>query len=272
MNNTIHYFDISVATEIGIIPAILYQNISYWVDKNKANDRNFHDGYYWTFNSVKAFEELFPYLTQKQIRSSLDKLEELGIIKTGNYNKLSFDRTKWYTIAKDAESNCLRSKSHLPTEEIPFAPQGRTIPDINTDINSDNKNIVEQSSTTYPFSEIVDYLNKKADTQYRASSKKTQSLIKARINEGFTLEDFKTVIGKKTTEWKSDNKMSAYLRPETLFGTKFESYLNQKIVNPSAESGKIVIKKAHDEKPPEVKLTPEERAAMIAKIRGNGNE
>lgn len=80
-----------------------------------------------------------------------------------------------------------------------------------------------------PYKEIVDYLNNLAGTNYRASSKKTQHLIKARINEGFTLEDFKVVIEKKTREWINNNKMKAYLRPETLFGTKFEGYLNQPV-------------------------------------------
>lgn len=80
-----------------------------------------------------------------------------------------------------------------------------------------------------PYKEIVDYLNNLAGTNYRASSKKTQQLIKARINEGFTLEDFRVVIEKKTREWLNDNKMKAYLRPETLFGTKFEGYLNQPV-------------------------------------------
>lgn len=80
-----------------------------------------------------------------------------------------------------------------------------------------------------PYKEIVDYLNNLAGTNYRASSKKTQHLIKARINEGFTLEDFRVVIEKKTREWINDNKMKAYLRPETLFGTKFEGYLNQPV-------------------------------------------
>lgn len=90
------------------------------------------------------------------------------------------------------------------------------------------KDIVELHSPSYPYSDIIEYLNQKAETKYRASSKKTQGLIKARFKEGFELEDFKKVIDKKTNEWKSDNKMSVFLRPETLFGTKFESYLNQK--------------------------------------------
>ena len=73
---------------------------------------------------------------------------------------------------------------------------------------------------------IVDRLNQITNQNYKASGKKTQTLIKARISDGFTIKDFETVIQKKADEWlKTD--MSKYLRPETLFGTKFESYLNQ---------------------------------------------
>jgi len=86
--------------------------------------------------------------------------------------------------------------------------------------------------------DIVAYLNLKANTNYKASSEKTRSLIKARINEGFTLEDFKTVIDKKIMLWGKDLKMSAYLRPETLFGNKFEGYLNEIISN-----AKILVSK-----------------------------
>lgn len=77
------------------------------------------------------------------------------------------------------------------------------------------------------YKEIVDYLNTVCGTGYRASSKATQRLISARLHEGFTVEDFKAVIRTKHAEWANDVKMSKFLRPETLFGTKFESYLNQ---------------------------------------------
>jgi uncharacterized phage protein (TIGR02220 family)/predicted phage replisome organizer len=78
---------------------------------------------------------------------------------------------------------------------------------------------------------IVEYLNQKAGTNYRASTKKTQTCIHARLAEGFTIDDFKTVIDKKCADWLTDPKMEQYLRPETLFGTKFESYLNAKVTN-----------------------------------------
>lgn len=74
---------------------------------------------------------------------------------------------------------------------------------------------------------VVGYLNEKAGTGYKPTSKKTQSLIKARLNDGFTVDDFKRVIDNKCLEWIGSD-MEQYLRPETLFGTKFESYLNAK--------------------------------------------
>lgn len=91
--------------------------------------------------------------------------------------------------------------------------------------NTNNNNIIY--SQVLPYEEIINYLNLKANTHYRHNIKKTQSLISARFNENFTLDDFKRVIDNKVSEWK-DTEMEKYLRPETLFGTKFESYLNQK--------------------------------------------
>lgn len=76
---------------------------------------------------------------------------------------------------------------------------------------------------------IVSYLNEKAGTKYKPTTAKTKSAIKARLSEGFTVDDFKTVIDKKCAEWIGDDKMEKYLRPETLFGTKFEGYLNAKV-------------------------------------------
>lgn len=74
---------------------------------------------------------------------------------------------------------------------------------------------------------VIEHLNSEAGTNYRASAQSTKRHINARLAEGFTTEDFKTVINKKCSEWKGTD-MEKYLRPETLFGTKFESYLNAK--------------------------------------------
>lgn len=83
---------------------------------------------------------------------------------------------------------------------------------------------------------IVEYLNDKAGTSYKPNSKNTVKHINARLTDGFTVDDFKTVIDKKCAEWKGTD-MEQYLRPETLFGTKFESYLNAKINKGGGNNG-----------------------------------
>lgn len=110
----------------------------------------------------------------------------------------------------------------------------------NTDIDIDNEidNDIDISLSLKDLKEkdirdIVEYLNEKAGTNYRATTEKTKTLIKARINEKYTVEDFYSVIDKKTAEWLN-TEQEKYLRPETLFGTKFESYLNQKNGKPKS--------------------------------------
>lgn len=98
----------------------------------------------------------------------------------------------------------------------------------------------EDSPTAHPeqadVTEIVEYLNQAAGTSYKPNTPKTVRAVKARMKEGFEVEDFKTVIDKKVEEWKGTD-MQKYLRPETLFGTKFEGYLNQQIVKGKAPPG-----------------------------------
>ena len=98
----------------------------------------------------------------------------------------------------------------------------------------------EDSPTTHPeqadVTEVVEYLNQAAGTSYKPNTPKTVRTIKARMKEGFTVDDFKTVIDKKVREWKKTD-MQKYLRPETLFGTKFEGYLNQQITKGKAPPG-----------------------------------
>ena len=99
--------------------------------------------------------------------------------------------------------------------------------------DNDNENEVSYHDTgndsfKASCAEIISYLNEKTGSMFKTSTRKTQSCIKARLAEGFTVDDFKTVIDKKCAEWIDDEKMQKYLRPETLFGTKFEGYLNAK--------------------------------------------
>ena len=99
---------------------------------------------------------------------------------------------------------------------------------LNTkELNTNKSNTKELNTNLYI--EVLAHLNERAGTSYKHTSKATQGHINARLAEGFTVEDFKTVIDKKCNEWLGDSKMEKYLRPETLFGNKFESYLNAPI-------------------------------------------
>lgn len=117
------------------------------------------------------------------------------------------------------------------TKEQRRERQGNNINKNDKNDKNDKKyidiDIVE--SDHIPYKEIVDYLNQRCGTSYRHTTRKTRDLIRARWKEGFKLDDFYMVIDKKAAEWLNDPKMSKYLRPETLFGPKFEGYLNQPV-------------------------------------------
>lgn len=123
------------------------------------------------------------------------------------------------------------------TETKPKQNQNETEnkPNDNDNVNvneKDNDNNIyspaspAKAEQNIPYKEIIDYLNFKLQSNYKDTTRKTRDLIKARYNENFKLDDFKKVIDNKCEEWLN-TEMQKYLRPETLFGSKFESYLNQ---------------------------------------------
>lgn len=123
------------------------------------------------------------------------------------------------------------------TDDTQIEQYNKTINRTEEDIDklSSSENVAsepKQKSQKIPYEKIIDYLNRKTNSHYRPTSKATRRLIKARYNEGFTDIDFKSVIDKKCAEWLQDGNMVQYLRPETLFGTKFEAYLNQPDTGP----------------------------------------
>lgn len=142
-----HSFNIELAKKYGILEAILLKNIWFWIEKNKANEKNFYDGTYWTYNSTRAFNELFPYASESSIKRALKSLQEKGIIKTGNYNKSSYDRTLWYAFTDLGESIVSNRQMEVNKSSNGSEQNGLTIPDINTDNKTTNiKTDVEQNA------------------------------------------------------------------------------------------------------------------------------
>lgn len=185
-----------------------------------------------TFNGSLQYLADWTNSTKQGVTKNLKSLVEKGyIVKDDKYiNNVKFCEyyaTELNGVLNKVEQGMQQSLTGYTTKFNTGMQQSLTN-NINNNIINKLDNIIELKDNV-PYQEIVDYLNNSAGTNYRSSSKKTQQLIKARINEGYTLDDFKVVIDKKVREWINDNKMKGYLRPETLFGTKFEGYLNQPV-------------------------------------------
>lgn len=164
------------------------------------------------------------------LRSGLDELEELGYLerRIGRNDNGQFANTV-YNIYEKPKSE--KPKSEKPTSEKPTSDNPTVYKELNNKELSNKelnniKDIVEVE--TIPYQEIIDYLNLRLGTNYKHTASKNKSLIKARFNEGYTLQDFKDVIDKKCLDWVGTD-LEKYLRPETLFSNKFDSYLNQKV-------------------------------------------
>tara|TARA_R110002050_G_scaffold280033_1_gene426855 strand:+ start:332 stop:1054 length:723 start_codon:yes stop_codon:yes gene_type:complete len=130
-----HSFNVDIATRLNSVEkAVLIENIAFWIIRNKANNKNFYDGEYWTYNSATAFSELFPYFKPSKIYKLLKSLESDGILKSGNYNKVAYDRTKWYTITDKSITKIY--KIHFTNQQNGINQTVTPIPDINTNINT----------------------------------------------------------------------------------------------------------------------------------------
>ena len=222
----------ALANEIGLNEAIILQQIHYWLNKTNHN----YDGKRWIYNSYPKWIEQFPFWSESTIKRTITSLEKQNLLHIGNYNKAGFDRTKWYSInyivlnelmTRPSGQNDPTMRSKWSDEEINL---NRPIPETTPETSSKttSKNILSGNPTTYPYRDVIDYLNQRTGKNYKSTTKKNQTVIRARSDEGFSLDDFKRVIDNKVAEWKG-TKMEKYLRPETLFGTKFEGYLNQEL-------------------------------------------
>ncbi len=95
-----HHFDIEIATKHGMDVAVFLNNISFWIQKNIANNKHYYDGNYWTYNSIEAFQKIFPYFSIRAIRRIIDYCVKNDLILKGNYNENSHDRTCWYALTE----------------------------------------------------------------------------------------------------------------------------------------------------------------------------
>jgi len=164
-----HSFDIQLAALYGVEEAILIHHFQYWINFNYRTKRNFREGKYWTYQTVKEISAHFPYMTEKSVRRSIDSLVEKKVLIKGNFNKSSWDRTTWFSLTDDSflsgsqqdipdqtkywdevqEWESQKGKSICPKGQMEkrkraneFAQKGTPIPDaLNTYLKKDNNNV-----------------------------------------------------------------------------------------------------------------------------------
>lgn len=173
-------------------------------------------GYCWATNEY--FARI--YSTSKvSIIKWINQLEEKGYIER---------EIIYRDDTKEIQSRCIRLKTTPSKENLTTPGKEMLTTPGKEKFTQNNKLINNKIINNNIYNVVLDYLNEKAGTHYRPTTNATQRHISARIREGYTEEDFKTVIDKKVAEWKG-TEWEQYLRPETLFGQKFEGYLNAQI-------------------------------------------
>lgn len=176
----------------------------------------------YTINQLVVNSDKRLNLTTQKVRTILKKFEKQGYIEFLSSGSKGKESTLKITIKQQLFNNNTTNKNE----------QLQRVEDL--DNNNLTTNQQQSNNTTKKkekdnnniYSLVIDYLNRKASTNYRSTTKNTQGFINARLKEGYTVEDFKKVIDSKSKEWLNTD-FEKYLRPATLFGTKFENYLNE---------------------------------------------
>lgn len=170
------------------------------------------------------------------VRVAMRLFEEIGLVKTFDSGEIYMNQIK-EMVGSETEAakqkRIERSKNEVATlsqSSRKNVAQSIEYRDKSIELDKD-KNIMSGSKEqdNIPYKEIVDYLNEKTGKNFKVGTDATRRVIKARFAEKNTLADFKKVIDVKSAEWRNDAKMQRYLQPSTLFGTKFEGYLNQSV-------------------------------------------
>ncbi|MFL1471466.1 conserved phage C-terminal domain-containing protein [Paraclostridium bifermentans] len=217
----------------------IYEKMIYIVLARHSNDSS------CCFPSYKTIA-MKAGCSDRKVMKTIESLEEKKLIckkerKTSNNKQMS----NMYFIMSAKNSDISSEQgSPIPVNEVhSIGEQGSPIP--MNEVHPNNTNNNNTNITTYSL--VINRLNEVCNKNYKSSTPKTKKLIQARLNENFALEDFYKVIDLKSKEWLG-TEMEKYLRPETLFGNKFEGYLNEKV------STKNEIENIDDEFIPELQF------------------
>jgi uncharacterized phage protein (TIGR02220 family) len=232
-----------LAMRLGLNEAIILQQIQYWLTETSSGVEV--NGCRWIYNTVEKWQEQFPFLSGSTIKRALGNLKKLGVLRIEQINKSSHDRTNYYAINYDhalladkvkmtpssgAKKNHRTGQTDLIEKTNLEHSNDSECTVLNgsnwSDLTENTTEITTESTTEScqvpvepddPARQVLVYFNQATDSNYR-DGKTTMGHIRARLGDGYAVEDLKLVIDYLTAKWRNDGKMRDYLRPKTLFG------------------------------------------------------
>lgn len=132
-------FNVDIAQMYGVEESIFIHNLYFWILKNEANGRHWYEGRHWTYNSMAAFSELFPFWTTSQMRRIISNCVAKGAVIKGNFNKSNYDRTTWYALSETVTSIYANRHFDLLESTNGSVQTNSPIPDSKPDNKPDNK-------------------------------------------------------------------------------------------------------------------------------------
>ncbi|MEG5771448.1 conserved phage C-terminal domain-containing protein [Enterobacter roggenkampii] len=257
-----------LAYSIGLNEAIALQQVNYWLKETTSGLER--DGVRWIYNTNEQWLEQFPFWSESTLKRTFTRLKQLGVLKVEQLNKSQRDMTNYYTINYESEllddvkvtksksSKCtLPSGQNEPMEEVKVkhsngSKRTALIRSKCTDVLTENttENTTDIKNPICPVAsqpdgevlitdqakQVLTHLNQVTSSRYQVSTTSLQN-IRARIAEGYTVEELSLVVDYCNAKWSEDLTMAAYLRPQTLFQpSKFPGYL--KSANSWAKAGR----------------------------------
>jgi hypothetical protein len=186
----IHSFQVDIATKYGIAEAILLGYFYHWIKVHEKNETNFYDERYWTYDSERTLVDKMPYIPKTTMHRLIKKLVDSGLLLTGNYNKFSYDKTKWFSLSDKAmmlfvgQEGCPKmdhhlvqngptiptyneeSKNELPQNGPPPVQNGPTIPIQSTYSLNRERDKGKPAAENFPGSKYSDEVYDKARSAY----------------------------------------------------------------------------------------------------------
>lgn len=233
----------SLAVALGDLDeAAILQQIHYWTQKNM----NVVDGYSWVYNSMDEWQKQFPWLSKRSLDRKFKKLKEKNLLVIENHNKKKFDKTNWYRInyeelnklsnvmpevSTNANTNTeVKSQAEAKVQAKAESKTQASQVETSAKTKTETKAKAEPSANVkdkynFDYAKFIDWFNEVTGKRFRDTEDK-RKLIRARLSEGFSEDDFYLITRFKADEWKDNDKMKRYLKPDTLFIPKhFDNYL-----------------------------------------------